>query len=332
MPTYPCSRPALLLSHAHACISNRIELIARPDLRHACFPMGQATRCMRPPGGGKAPERVPQAIACRLHRLLSPRFDDPCVEASYLQFAARGSEAVQRFFALTISVSQAMLLASQAAWAAWSGQEFSAGFELCKLLLLLAMLYLGVRRSDEASRREFATRAPQRYGHAAAPQAARSAAPASARAAAALRDREASDPEVVALGPPLARPLALGPCASAPRLLGQRSLGVHGVITRGMITRGLMRGKTDVARELMLWPGAKDYYRVGAGHRYLAVHGGVLSTSSPPVHKSNSRGASHGLHAIDATPARWRGGVVSYRSIQPARTSSRREMTYRLTD
>ena len=92
------------------------------------------------------------------------------------------------------------------------------------------------------------------------------------------------------------------------------------------------RGKTDVARELMLWPGAKDYYRVGAGHRYLAVRGGVLSTSSPPVHKSNCRGASppllnHGLHAIDATPARWRGGVVSYRSIQPARPRSRREMT-----
>ena len=41
------------------------------------------------------------------------------------------------------------------------------------------------------------------------------------------------------------------------------------------------RGKTDVARELMLWPGARDYYRVGAGHRYLAVRGGVLSTSSP---------------------------------------------------
>ena len=66
---------------------------------------------MRPPGGGKAPERVPQAIACRLHRLLSPRFDDPCVEASYLQFAARGSEAVQRFFALAISVCAAALWA-----------------------------------------------------------------------------------------------------------------------------------------------------------------------------------------------------------------------------
>ena len=207
----------------------------------------QATRYMRPPGGGKAPERVPQAIACRLHRLLSPRFDDPCVEASYLQFAARGSEAVQRFFALTISVSQAMLLASQAAWAAWSGQEFSAGFELCKLLLLLAMLYLGVRRSDEARRREFATRAPQRHGHAAAPQAARSAAPASARAAAALRDRE-----VGALGPPLARPVvpvAVGQMSRG--AAGQRSRGVRGVIMRGVITRGLMRGKSDVARPLV---------------------------------------------------------------------------------
>ena len=27
--------------------------------------------------------------------------------------------------------------------------------------------------------------------------------------------------------------------------------------------------------------GRADYYRVGAGHRYLAVRGGVLSTSSP---------------------------------------------------
>ena len=314
---------------------------------------------MRPPKGGKAPERqVPQAIACRLHRLLSPRFDDPCVEESYLHFAGRGSEAVQRFFALAISVcaaalwayhlvspsgldrqaragvlltsaallvawfvwvifrcapvtmvvrhrsalhacqstvlvgilcwglpltarptcstlysaydanlqqavlacllhagvvcrmspgaflllcvlTSAMLLASQTAWAAWSGQEFSAGFELCKLLLLLAMLCLSVRRSDEARRREFATRAPQRHGHAAAPQAARSAAPASARAAAALRDRE-----VGALGPPLARPVV-------PMAVGQRSRGVRGVIMRGVITRGLMRGKSDVARPLV---------------------------------------------------------------------------------
>ena len=28
---------------------------------------------------------------------------------------------------------------------------------------------------------------------------------------------------------------------------------------------------------------------------------------------------NHGIHAIDATPTRWRGGVVSHRSIQPAR-------------
>ena len=48
--------------------------------------------------------------------------------------------------------------------------------------------------------------------------------------------------------------------------------------------------------------------------------------------KSNGGGASrgllnYGLHAIDATPARWRGGVVSLRSIQPARRHSLRERT-----
>ena len=42
------------------------------------------------------------------------------------------------------------------------------------------------------------------------------------------------------------------------------------------------------------------------------------------VHKSNRRDASppllnHDLHAIDATPARWRGVVVYCRSFQPAR-------------
>ena len=43
-----------------------------------------------------------------------------------------------------------------------------------------------------------------------------------------------------------------------------------------------------------------------------------LQLSSPPrLH--------HGLHAIDATPARRRSGVVSRRSIQPARLRSRRE-------
>ena len=57
---------------------------------------------------------------------------------------------------------------------------------------------------------------------------------------------------------------------------------------------------------------------------------------SAAVHKSNCRGASppllnHGLqsrpHAIDATPARWCGGAVARRSIQPARPHRRREMT-----
>ena len=38
------------------------------------------------------------------------------------------------------------------------------------------------------------------------------------------------------------------------------------------------------------------------------------------------------LHAIDATPARWRGGVVSHRSIQPARPRSRRERDLTSTD
>ena len=50
------------------------------------------------------------------------------------------------------------------------------------------------------------------------------------------------------------------------------------------------------------------------------------------VHNSNRRGASpplldHDLHAIDATPARWRGVVVYYRSFQPGRPRRRREMT-----
>ena len=45
------------------------------------------------------------------------------------------------------------------------------------------------------------------------------------------------------------------------------------------------------------------------------------NVGSAAVHKSNFGGASppllnHGLHAIDVTPARWRGGVVSHRSIQ----------------
>ena len=42
--------------------------------------------------------------------------------------------------------------------------------------------------------------------------------------------------------------------------------------------------------------------------------------ASPPL-------LNHGLHAVDATPAQWRGGVVSLRSIQPARRHSRRGWT-----
>jgi hypothetical protein len=54
--------------------------------------------------------------------------------------------------------------------------------------------------------------------------------------------------------------------------------------------------------------------------------------SSYTVHKSNCRGATppllnHDLHAIDATPARWRGVVVYFRSFQPTRSRFRREMT-----
>ena len=36
---------------------------------------------------------------------------------------------------------------------------------------------------------------------------------------------------------------------------------------------------------------------------------------------------NHGLHAIDATQARWRGGVVSLRSIQPATRRSAPRLT-----
>ena len=50
--------------------------------------------------------------------------------------------------------------------------------------------------------------------------------------------------------------------------------------------------------------------------------------ASRAVHKSNRRDASnHDLRSIDATPARWRGVVVDYRSFTPARPRHRREMT-----
>ena len=48
---------------------------------------------------------------------------------------------------------------------------------------------------------------------------------------------------------------------------------------------------------------------------------------SKAVHKSTVATPllNDGLHAVDATPARWRGGAVSLRSIQPARPRSRRD-------
>ena len=48
------------------------------------------------------------------------------------------------------------------------------------------------------------------------------------------------------------------------------------------------------------------------------------------MHKSNCRGASAPLldhDAIDATPARWRGVVVYYRSFQPARLLAERGLS-----
>ena len=59
-----------------------------------------------------------------------------------------------------------------------------------------------------------------------------------------------------------------------------------------------------------------------------------LKVNGPVAHrvKIKCRGAfppllNHGLHAIDATPARWRGGVVFRRSLQPAWPRHRRERT-----
>jgi hypothetical protein len=68
-----------------------------------------------PAGRGQDPEGLaPQPFGGRLHRLrrlLMPRFDDPRAEESYRRFTGRGSEAVQRFFALAISAYAAALWA-----------------------------------------------------------------------------------------------------------------------------------------------------------------------------------------------------------------------------
>jgi hypothetical protein len=64
-------------------------------------------------------------------------------------------------FLLLCVLATAMYLTSQTAWGVGRGQDFNAACELPKLLVLLAMLYTGVWRSDEARRREFAIRAQQ---------------------------------------------------------------------------------------------------------------------------------------------------------------------------
>ena len=50
------------------------------------------------------------------------------------------------------------------------------------------------------------------------------------------------------------------------------------------------------------------------GHGHRAVHESIVAARPPPLNP--------GLHAVDATPARRRGGAVSHRSIQPARTAA----------
>ena len=60
---------------------------------------------------------------------------------------------------------------------------------------------------------------------------------------------------------------------------------------------------------ILLDAGAENPYEKGTS---VAVHKSIGRAASPPL-------PDHGLHAIDATPARWRGGVVSHPSIQLAR-------------
>ena len=62
----------------------------------------------------------------------------------------------------------------------------------------------------------------------------------------------------------------------------------------------------------------------------IFLHGagdGVWASAYIKLSRRVSPLLNHGLHAIDTTPARWRGGVVSLRSIQPARRHSRRGRT-----
>ena len=58
----------------------------------------------------------------------------------------------------------------------------------------------------------------------------------------------------------------------------------------------------------------------------------LVASGKDAVHQSNRRGAAppllnRGLHAIDATPARRRGGAVYDRSFQPTLVDSRTGVT-----
>ena len=59
----------------------------------------------------------------------------------------------------------------------------------------------------------------------------------------------------------------------------------------------------------------------------------LVASGKDAVHQSNRRAAApprlkHGLHAIDATPARWRGGVVYDRSTPNSPIDLRTGVTY----
>ena len=93
----------------------------------------------------------------------------------------------------------------------------------------------------------------------------------------------------------------------------------------------------DAARKLNLTPSTRVSRRVrstqGRAKEYDGVikeahHDGTFTIKSGAVCKSNCRGSSppplnHGLHAIDATPFRWHGNVVSHRSIPSTRLTVR---------
>ena len=89
-------------------------------------------------------------------------------------------------------------------------------------------------------------------------------------------------------------------------------------------------GKTFLAKAVATESNAKSFFAASAASLTSKYVG--ESEKMVPRRCINqvvaTRLLNHGLHAIDATPARRRGGVVSHRSIQPARPRSRRERTW----